>query len=49
MIHCKFCHFCECDDISSTRSEFRKGDDLRYFCTYYNRVVYEYDSCRNAR
>ncbi len=47
-VYCKYCRYCEKDDVSSTRSEFRKGDDMRYWCTKYKEMVYEYDSCKNG-
>ena len=48
MVECKDCKYCTEDDISSTHSEFRKGDDTRYWCNYYNRMVYENDTCKNG-
>ncbi len=26
-VYCKHCRYCEKDDVSSTRSEFRRGDE----------------------
>lgn len=46
---CKDCVHCEKDDISSTRSEFRVGDDIRYWCNLHKEIVDPYDSCKDGR
>lgn len=48
MVECQDCRYCSKDDISSTRSDLRKGNDTRYFFDYYNRMVYENDTCKNG-
>ena len=45
---CKNCIHCEKDDISSTRSEFRKGDDTRYWCNLHKETVDPDDSCKDC-
>ena len=45
---CKYCVHCEMDDISSTRSELRKGDDIRYWCNLHKNTVDPDDSCKDG-
>lgn len=48
MVECKDCRYCSKDDISSTRSIYREGNDIRYWCELYNKMVYEYDTCKQG-
>ena len=47
-IACKDCRYSEKEWIGDTRSEFRYGDDYRYYCRYYGEVVNEDDTCDHA-
>lgn len=44
-VYCRDSIYCEEDDISGTKSDFRCGDDTRYWCKLDNKMVYENDSC----
>ena len=46
---CKNCIYCQEDDISSTRTVFRKGDDIRYWCSLHREMVDPDDSCDDGR
>ena len=48
MVECRGCKYATQDDISSTKSEFRKGNDIRYYCELYGKMVYEDDTCKNG-
>ena len=48
MIECKDCKYCIKDWIGHEDESCHRGDGWRYWCNYYDRMVYEDDTCRNA-
>ena len=47
-VECRDCRYCERDWIGDSRSEFRRGDDYRYYCRLHHQVVAEDDTCKDA-